>query len=54
MDTIFMNFENSRTSEYHGLMLKLTHKLSLRRGEKALVYKILVSTIHGKHKKLIQ
>ena len=32
MDTIFMNSENSRTSEYHVLMLKLTKKLDLRRG----------------------
>ena len=34
MDTIFMNSENSRTSEYHVLVLKLTNKLDLRRGEK--------------------
>ena len=32
MDTIFMNSENSRNSEYHVLMLKLTKKLDLRRG----------------------
>ena len=30
MDTIFMNSENSRTSEYHVLVLKLTDKLDLR------------------------
>ena len=34
MDTIFMNSENSRTSEYHVLTLKLTAKLDLRRGQK--------------------
>ena len=34
MDTIFMNSENSRTSEYHVLVLKLTDKLDLRRGQK--------------------
>ena len=34
MDTIFMNSENSRTSEYHVLALKLTNKLDLRRGQK--------------------
>ena len=34
MDTIFIKTENSRTSEYHVLVLKLTHKLDLRRGEK--------------------
>ena len=33
MDTIFMNSENSKTSE-HVLMIKLTDKLDLRRGEK--------------------
>ena len=40
MDTIFMNSENSRTSEYHVLVLKLAHKLDLLYMEK--------------HKKLIQ
>ena len=36
MDTIFMDseYENSRTSEYHVLVLKLTDKLDLRRGQK--------------------
>ena len=34
MDTIFMNSENSRTSDYHVLALKLTDKLDLRRGQK--------------------
>ena len=29
MDTIFMNSENSRTSEYHVLVLKLIDKLDL-------------------------
>ena len=33
MDTIFMNFENSKTSEPHVLILQLTDKLDLRRGE---------------------
>ena len=36
MDTIFMNSENSRTSEYHVLLLKLTDKLDLRRGQKTV------------------
>ena len=36
MDTIFMNSENSRTSEYHVLVLKLTDKLDLRNGEKSV------------------
>ena len=36
MDTIFMNSENSRTSEYHVLVLRLTDKLYLRRGQKSI------------------
>ena len=36
MDTIFMNSENSKTSEPHVLILKLTDKLDLRRGEKSI------------------
>ena len=31
-----MNSENSRSSEYHVLILKLTHKLDLRRGGKSI------------------
>ena len=37
MDTIFMNSENSRTFEYHVLVLKLTGKVDLRRGQKNVV-----------------
>ena len=36
MDTIFMNSKNSKTSEYHVSVLKLTDKLDLRRGQKAV------------------
>ena len=36
MDTIFINSENSRTLEYHVLVLKLTDKLDLRRGQKTV------------------
>ena len=36
MDTIFMNSENSRTSELHVLIIKLTNKLDLRIGEKVI------------------
>ena len=57
MDTIFMNSENSKTSEYHVLVLKLTDKLDLRRGQKVLLYQILVFTYllcMEKHRKLIQ
>ena len=31
-----MNSENSKTSEYHVLVLKLTDKLDLRRGQKTV------------------
>ena len=34
MHTIFMNSENSKTSEPYVFILKLTDKLDLRRGEK--------------------
>ena len=36
MNTIFMNSENSRTSEYNVLVLKLTDKLDLTRGQKSI------------------
>ena len=36
MDTIFMNSENSKTSEHNVLVLKLTDKLDLRRGRKTV------------------
>ena len=39
MDTIFMNSENSRTSEPHVLVLKLADKLDLRRGKKTCFIK---------------
>ena len=36
MDTIFMNSENSKTSEYNVLVLNLTDKLDRRRGQKTV------------------
>ena len=36
MDTIFINSENSRASEYNVLVLKLTNKLDLRRGQESV------------------
>ena len=36
MDTIFMNSENSKASEPHILILKLTDKLDLRRAKKII------------------
>ena len=40
MDTIFMNSEKSKTSEPHILILNLTDKLDLRRGEKIISLQI--------------
>ena len=58
MDTIFMNSENSNTSMPHVLilnltfanltLLNLTDKIDLTRGEKVLLYQVLVFTLHGK------
>ena len=50
MDTIFMNTENSRTSEYHVLVLKLPGKLDLRSGQKTVALSNL--SIHYTWKKI--
>ena len=42
MDTIFINSENSKTSEYHILVLKLIDKLDLRRGQKTVALSNLI------------
>ena len=34
MDTIFMNSENSKTSETHRLLLNVTDKINLKRSDK--------------------
>ena len=34
MDTIFMNSENSKTSDSHRLLLNLIDKINLTRGDK--------------------
>ena len=36
MDTIFMNSQNSKTSEYHVLVLKLADGLVLRKGQNSV------------------
>ena len=55
MDTIFVNSENSKTSEPYVLILKLTDKLDLRRGEKSISSSNLSIYLHiEKYKKLIQ
>ena len=43
-----MDSENNKTSELSALILKLTHQLNLRRGEKMLLYQALVFITHGK------
>ena len=50
MDTIYIyiNSENCKTSKPRVLILKLTDKLDLRRGEKVLLYQILVFPINEK------
>ena len=50
MDTIFMNSENSKTSEPYVLILKLTDKLDLRRGEKNIALSNLISYNNNKFK----
>ena len=40
-----MNLENSKTSEPHLLIIKLTDKLNLRRGEKSTALSFIT---HGK------
>ena len=34
MDTIFLNSENSKTSDPHRLLLNLSHKINLKRSDK--------------------
>ena len=45
MDSIFINCENSKTSDPHRLLLNLSDKLNM------LLYQTLVFTIHGKIQK---
>ena len=54
MDTIFMNSENSKTSEPYVLILKLTDKLDLRRGEKSIALSNLSIYYTWKNIKRIQ
>ena len=55
MDAIFINSENSKTSEYHVLLLKLVDKLNLRGDKKKSCFiKSQYLLYMEKHKKLIQ
>ena len=48
MNTIFMNSENSKTSDPHRLLLNLSDKINLKRSNKLLRYQILAITVHAK------
>ena len=48
MNTILMNFENSKTSDPHRLLFNLTDKTDLRKKMNVLLYQILAFTKHGK------
>ena len=48
MDSLFKNSENSKTSKPHVLILNLTDNIDLRRGEKSILYQILVYITHEK------
>ena len=55
VDTIFVNYESSKTSESHVLILKLTDKLDFRRGEKNIALSNPIIYYTWKNiKKLIQ
>ena len=48
MDAIFMNSENSKTFDPHGLLLNLTDKIDIKRSDKYVALLNLTFTIHGK------
>ena len=54
MDTVFINSENSRTSEYHGLVLTLTDKLDLRNEKSVGLSNLGIYYTWKNIKKLIQ
>ena len=48
MNTIFMNFKNSKASDLHILLLNLTEKTNLKREViNMLLHQNLAYTIHG-------
>ena len=49
-----MNSKNSRTSEYHVLVLKVTGKLDLRRGQQSVALSNRSIYYTWKNKKFIQ
>ena len=53
MNTIFINSENSKTSDPHRLLLNLTDKIDLRRKEIYYFIKSQYLLYMGKYKKVI-
>ena len=49
MNTIFIHYENSKTSDPHRLLLDLTDKIDLRRKNKFITLSNLSITIHKKN-----
>ena len=49
MDTIFMNYQNSKTSDPHRLLLNFLDKINFKRSEviNMFLHKTLTFTIHG-------
>ena len=54
MDTIFMNSENSKTSEPYRLLLNLGDKMKLKRSDKYVNLSNLACTMHAKYENIIQ
>ena len=58
MNTIFMNYENSKTCDPHRVLLNLTDKIKLKRDDKYVVLSnlrlYLAFTYMEKYKKIIQ
>ena len=48
MDTLFMNLENSKTSDPHRLLLNFSGKIYLKGSDRMLLYQITACAIHGK------
>ena len=48
MGAIFMNSENSKKSDFHGLLLTLANKINLKGVINMLLYLIVAFIIHGK------
>ena len=51
MDTVFMNSENSKTSDPYRLVIILSDKIDLKRSDKYVPLSNLTFTIHGNKQK---